>query len=595
MTFEEARIYLKQEINIVDFIQANGLQLKRAGASSYKGICPFHNEKTPSFTVNEDYQNFKCFGCHASGDIFTYAMHAHTLDFGSAVRYLANERGIEIEDDGKGQERKDVHSVYKLLVDTYEYYRYEYSQLSDNHPAKVEVTKRGLDVNLPVFGYAPEGSRKLYEHLIGKGYTDEVIKLSELITYYDEKTRYDFFGGRLVIMLDDYMGRPVSFTSRKIFEDDKVKGKYVNGRDSVIFHKKSNLFGISRAKTSAREHKKIYVTEGQFDVLALNAIGIDNAVAASGTAFTNEHANILMRAVGEDGEIIFMFDGDDAGANAAYSVFANQQSLHMQAYAVQLKPGMDPCDYVVAQESEELIKLMDEALPLHDFVIDVIYSKLNQDKFEKMKFLIEGTKAAKQADSKFITEGMLNRISILSATPIKQVQEIFSNTKVNRYTPQTNETSSSEPVMLSPLVNIDTTSEADKLMITAIALLVMAPGVILKETPTSMPPKFKPFLNQVFRRYTDYTKRDIQWRFIQEDYDDKDFVTYLQNQNLIGDPKRDEAAMLRQYLFLYNKAMEMYKSEEANTRRAQAMSSVVNSTSADELAKALELYNKHNK
>lgn len=585
---------IKHQYNIVDYIRMSGVELQPSGHGSYKGLCPFHNEKTPSFSVSEDFQNYRCFGCGESGDIISFAQHIHTIEFMDAVKMLATEKGIELNESVNQEAKHDLNGIRRVLEDAADFFRYQYQLLDNSHPAKKEVEKRGLKIDNDIYGYSLETPNDLYKFLKSKGHSDKNIKESNLVIFFDEPNRqpWDFFHGRLMITLSDYLGRPVSFTSRKIYEHDKMPGKYVNGKDSPIFHKKGNLFGAGQAKRSARENKVVYVVEGQFDRIALAENGIENVVATSGTAFTSDHTNILRRMVGNDGRIVFVMDGDDAGIEAAIGVFTSEPSLHSQAYAVHLHEGADPCDYIVNGRLSELVELMENAVPLHDFVVDMTLKRMGGTitPSNRQEFASQIAGYAKSANDSFIVDRMLGKASILSAISIDNIREIYNKVEGPRKFERKEEASVVNEI--KPLIQLNVNNEADMLMFSALSLLVRAPHELIPQTPKAIHNKFKPFLHELGAKYVESVNTKSPWRFIPEDYTDKDFAIALQNKEFLSDPKDDIEAMISQYLFLFNKANEIYQADYEKMIKAKALSSVVDTTDPKEIAEALRLYQK---
>lgn len=592
MDFKEVIRKIKSEYNIIDYIKSNGVDLESSSSSSYKGLCPFHNEKTPSFTVSEDFQNYRCFGCGESGDVISFAMKTHTISVGEAIKMLADEKGIELEIKAQDENSADISGIRKVMEDTAKFFRINYEKLPESHPAKQEVKKRTLDVNNPIFGYSLETPNSLYLHLKEKGHSDKNIEDSNMVIFFEDRKPWDFFHGRLMITLSDYLGRPVSFTSRKLFEDDKMQAKYVNGKESPVFSKKNNLFGADTAKKLARAKKMIYVVEGQFDKIAMEEKGISNVVATSGTAFTQEHANLLMRMIGESGKIIFIMDGDKAGIEAALKVFQSSNTLHMNSYAVLLKEGKDPCDYIVEKGIDYLLEEIEHAKPLHDFVIDSIVRNLggSVNMSNRQNFVSEVATYAKFAKDGYIVDSMLNKSSIISAISIDSVREIYNKTDIKRTAKR--EVKKEENVRrLKPKINIDLLNEGDSCMFTALALLVRIPEKTIDVTPEEVHFKFKSFIEEVKKNYKQKVGKGKEWRFIEEEYEDVDFAKALKNKIFVFDPKEDENEAASQYVYLFNTANLIYKKEYNSMRRAKALSSVINVTDPKEIAEALKLYN----
>lgn len=586
MNIKDAVAKIKQDYNIVDFFREHNVNLKNTGPSTYTGLCPFHSEKTPSFKVSEDFQNYKCFGCGESGDIFSFAQHVHALDFVGAVKYLAAELNIELEEQSDGPS-VDMHSVYNAISEAQKFFNYQYRQLEPTHAAKREIAKRGLNVDSEIYGYSLDAPNDLYKYLSAKGYSDEIIKETELVLFNEGRDPWDFFHGRLMITLSDYMGRPVSFTSRKLFDSDRMPGKYVNGRDSVVFNKKNNLFGIHLAKRSAAEKKEIIVVEGQFDQIALYEKGIHNVVATSGTAFTQEHANSLKRLVGNEGRIVFVFDGDSAGIKAAIGVHKNFTSIHTISYAVILDKGKDPGDYIQEGRLDDLVNKVNKSQLLSNFVVDRAFESTGSGKTleSRNKFVTTAVKLAGYADDSLVVTNILNRISILSAIPINTVKSHYETAdKPYKYTPQ--------KVEEKPVVVQQKLSEADKCMIAAFSLLVRAPDDLMKLTPSDIPVKFLPFLKEFNEKVKSSKVKQEQWRFIAESYKNERLAKAIYNHEFLGDPRANAKLMVKQYQVLIKQALQLYKIEEKQQRKANSMTAMVDMTDTSDIAEAIELIQK---
>lgn len=590
MEFKEIIQKIKNEYNIVDYIKLNGVDLKPGSNGTWIGLCPFHTEKTPSFTVSEDFQTYKCFGCGESGDVLSFAQHIHAIEFSEAMKMLAEEKNIEINDKITKENSHDINAIRQVLLSAQKFFRENYEKLNDNHPAKKEVIRRGLNKDNKLYGYALEGPNELYKYLKLKGHSDKDIKDSNLVVFFDDNRKpWDFFHGRLMITLNDYLGRPVSFTSRKIYEDDKMSGKYVNGRESPVFRKKNILFGADVAKKRAKKEKLVYVVEGQFDQISMFENGIENVVATSGTAFTKEHANLLLRMVGDSGKVVFIMDGDEAGINAAIKIFTTAKELHSNSHAVLLKNGKDPCDYIEKGGIEFLKKAIDNSVPLHDFVINSILNKVGGSitPDNRYMFVSEVAKYAKSAEDSFIVDNMLSKASVLTAMSIDNIKEIYSNIKENAVYIKKEKIESDK---LNPKIKMDMNNEADVCMYSALALLVRMPETLIEITPKKIHKKFHGFMRELGKVYSKNKKENKKWRFIPEDYSDSDFAKALQNKTFLDNPKNDVESTSSQYVYLFNRANDLYAAESEKFKLANALSSIVNTTDANKIANILKTY-----
>ena len=330
---------LKRKINLVDYIKNDGIVLRHGGANIYKGLCPFHHEKTPSLVVYEDNQTFHCFGCKTHGDIIDYVANRNSLTKMQAIQYLANENNFELDIEGNKEDFAKQKRLSELLTMVDEYFKYNFKCLEENHPAKQQITKRGLPIT-DVYGYCPS-SDNFNKYFTSKGFTLEELREIGINTDND----FCRLSDRLVFTIYNIFGQPVGFTGRQLVEN-KNSGKYINTSNNSIFNKSKALYGIERAKDKARKDKKIILVEGQFDVEAMHSSGLTNTVAVSGSAFSKEQEKLILNIIGNDGKIILMLDGDSAGQNAMNHIFQKFPELQNILFIVILPDGKDPCEMI---------------------------------------------------------------------------------------------------------------------------------------------------------------------------------------------------------------------------------------------------------
>ena len=343
MSLKNAIVEIKEKLNIVDEFEKKGLKLIPAGMSRYKCSCPFHKEKTPSMIIYENTQTYHCFGCGEGGDVITFKEKTDLLSFREAVLSLAEENGISIEED---KDSKDTRKHLSLLKKVDEIFKEGYNNLPENHEARKNIRSRGLSDKLDYFGWVEDGNNIL-NFLKSKGYTDEDFKAVGLLT----KKGNFFFYNRLIFTIYNYVGQPIAFSARAIFPTKA--GKYINSPVSEYFDKSSAFFNIDKAKKHIKKENKVYVVEGQFDVVAMTENGYENTVATSGTAMTKKHMQVLNTLL-DNGEIILLMDGDSAGMKAMYKIFENYPEMHTSIKVIILDNKEDPCDYF--QHSKELPK-----------------------------------------------------------------------------------------------------------------------------------------------------------------------------------------------------------------------------------------------
>lgn len=435
MSFKDQVARLKEAVDIVDVIEASGVSLQSSGAS-YKGLCPFHQEKTPSFVVHPHFQNYRCFGCGAQGDVLTFVMESEGLDFMDSVRSLARDKGIELDlDDEESEASVQFSKLRECVKDAANFFLAKFRALPKDHRAVSEITDRGLRPSGGGmhYGYAPEGGKALVSFLRSRGHSDSIMKEAGVVRESSKTGKlYDFWQGRLIFFITDTVGRPVGFSGRKLFDDDRG-GKYVNSPDTPLFKKSHVLFNMSQARKSIAEQKLVYVVEGQFDVSAFVGAGIPNVVASSGTAFTEHHGALLRRAVGEDGKVVFVFDSDDAGREAAVKVFNTVSSVHEVSYLVSLPEGKDPCDVVAGGGDLADLVSSQGAVPLVEHVLRCAEESV--DMGTSLGRTAYGEKAAEylaSIDSRPLRETYERQLSISLMTELSSVREMVRDARAKR-------------------------------------------------------------------------------------------------------------------------------------------------------------------
>ena len=361
---------LLARVDIVDVVDSR-VKLKKTGRN-YSACCPFHKEKTPSFTVSPDKQFYYCFGCGASGNAVGFVMDFDHMDFPAAVDNLAGTQGMEVprEQGSQHSNRPDYSELYELMIQASDYYQKQLKAAKDAPKVINYLKQRGLDGQTCKhfgIGYAPQGWDNLQNLLATSSEKeDQLVKTGMLVEKEENKNRYDRFRDRVMFPIRDSRGRIIAFGGRVLGD---AKPKYLNSPESPIFHKGRELYGLYEAKKSNRSLERILVVEGYMDVVALAQLGITNAVATLGTATTLEHMQRLFKTVPE---VVFCFDGDDAGRRAAWraleSTLPNMQDGR-QARFLFLPQGEDP-DSMVRQEGSEqfLQRIQEQALSLDTFL-----------------------------------------------------------------------------------------------------------------------------------------------------------------------------------------------------------------------------------
>lgn len=430
MSFKDSVAEVKRAYDIVTYIQGSGVNLRSSGINKFKGLCPFHSEKTPSFVVDSRFQNFRCFGCGEHGDLLAFVEKTENLSFTDALIKLADDKGIEIA-LGDREDNVDYRSLRECVKQAALFYRKSFRSLDESHAAFKEITSRGLSVKgSVVYGYAPNGGDRLVKHLQGKGFSDEIIIQSGVALKSSSGRLYDFWRGRLMFFITDITGRPIGFSGRKLYENDKM-GKYVNSPDTPLFNKSSVLYNASRARENAAKDSCIYVTEGQFDVAALVESGLPAVVASLGTSFTEGHANLCRRMVSDKGRIVFCFDGDDAGVSAAVKVFRHAPVIHSQSYVVVFPDGMDPCEFMISNGKKSLREYIENnQVPMVEFVLESFLKDLDvNNPTEKSEFIDRAASVLKTVSSYSFRESMISKVSLNTFLPVDTVRQAVEKAK----------------------------------------------------------------------------------------------------------------------------------------------------------------------
>lgn len=359
--------------------------LKSAGIGSFKGLCPFHDERSPSFHVRPQMGYFHCFGCQESGDVISFIQKMDHIPFSEAVEKLAGRIGFELhyEDGGTGPRREEVGRRQRLL-DAHkiagEFFR---DQLLTPAAAtgRQFLQERGFERSAADrfgVGFAPQGWDALLKHLSGKGFTQEELKLTGMFSE-GQRGIYDRFRGRLMWPIRDIAGDTVGFGARKLFEDDQGP-KYLNTPETQLYKKSQVLYGIDLAKRNIASKRQLVVVEGYTDVMACHLAGVDTAVATCGTAFGADHIKVARRLLSDDGtggEVVFTFDGDAAGQKAALKAFDEDQRFVAQTFVAVEPSGADPCELRQRRGDEAVHSLIRSRRPLFEFAIRSALAKFD--------------------------------------------------------------------------------------------------------------------------------------------------------------------------------------------------------------------------
>lgn len=368
---------VKARTNIADVI-GERVALRSAGVGSLKGLCPFHDEKTPSFHVRPQVGYYHCFGCGESGDVYTFLREMDHVTFTEAVERLAGRIGytLHYEDGGPAPETSGRSRLFAANAAAAEFFRAQLMS-PEAEPARRFLGERGFDAGAAAHfgvGYAPKGWDAMLKALTAQGFTREELTTSGLVSTNQRGGVYDRFRGRLVWPIRDVTGQTVGFGARRLYDDDQGP-KYLNTPETPIYKKAQVLYGLDLAKRdiSRGDPKRVVVVEGYTDVMACHLAGVTTAIATCGTAFGSEHVTVLRRIMGDDsasGEVVFTFDGDEAGQKAAIRAFAEDGRFNAQTYVAVAPDGLDPCDLRLQRGDAAVRGLLDHKQPMFEFVID---------------------------------------------------------------------------------------------------------------------------------------------------------------------------------------------------------------------------------
>ncbi|MDT0165346.1 DNA primase [Actinotalea sp. AC32] len=386
----------------IDEVVGEHVTLKPAGVGSLKGLCPFHDERSPSFHVRPQVGLWHCFGCGEGGDVISFLQKIDGMAFAEAVEHLAGRVGMQLryEEGGAARPGEEPGRRQRLLEAHRHAAAYYAEQLLTPAAAvgRTFLAERGFDRTAAEqfgVGFAPQGWDHLLRYLRGKGFTEAELTASGLMSQ-GNRGLYDRFRGRLVWPIRDVTGDVVGFGARRLLEDDQGP-KYLNSPETALYKKAQVLYGIDLAKREIARRRQVVVVEGYTDVMAAHLSGVPTAVATCGTAFGSDHARIVRRLLGDTstgggvqlasgasvgGEVVFTFDGDEAGQKAALRAFGEDQRFYAQTFVAVEPSGMDPCELRQERGPEAVQALVRGRQPLFEFVIRSTLRRFDLDTAE---------------------------------------------------------------------------------------------------------------------------------------------------------------------------------------------------------------------
>ena len=384
---------VKERSSIEDVVREH-VTLRSAGPGSMKGLCPFHDEKSPSFNIRPAVGAWHCFGCGEGGDVISFIQKIDHLTFAEAVERLAGKLGMELHyEEGGGRPREEGLGRRSRLIEAHrvaaEFYAAALVNLPEARAGRDFLRERGFDRAAAArfgVGFAPRPGEALAAHLRAKGFSDDEIVTGGLAGR-GQRGLYDRFRGRLVWPIRDITGDVVGFGARRLFDDDRIEAKYLNTSETPIYKKASVLYGLDLAKKPISRDRQAVVVEGYTDVMACHLAGIETAVATCGTAFGVEHIKTLRRIMRDESDtapakVVFTFDGDAAGQKAAMRAFGEDQRWASQSFVAVEASGKDPCELRQSGGDPAVRALVEDAVPMFEFAVRTTISRFDLDTAE---------------------------------------------------------------------------------------------------------------------------------------------------------------------------------------------------------------------
>ncbi|MGW9020786.1 DNA primase [Leucobacter chromiiresistens] len=419
---------VKRRTNLADLV-GDYVTLKNAGIDSMKGLCPFHDERSPSFHVRPALGYYHCFGCGESGDAFTFLQRMDHLTFAESVERLAARIHYALTYEEGSFSREEGPNRARLLAANTAAAEFFVAQLAgaEAAPAREFLTQRGFDEAACErfgVGYAPRGWDGMTGHLRGLGYTPQELVQSGLASE-GQRGAYDRFRGRIVWPIRDTSGQTLGFGARKLYDDDNGP-KYLNTPESPVYHKSQVLYGLDLAKRAISRGKRAVVVEGYTDVMACHLAGVEAAVATCGTAFGKDHIAVLRRVMGDDSaaEVVFTFDPDEAGQKAALRAFSEEKRFTAQTYVAIAPEGFDPSDLRQHRGDEAVRELFTRKVPLFEFALRQSIARFDLNSVEgRVAALREAAPIIAQIKDPSLRPGYTRELARMLGSELAEVQQ----------------------------------------------------------------------------------------------------------------------------------------------------------------------------
>ncbi|NOZ52404.1 MAG: DNA primase [Gammaproteobacteria bacterium] len=458
---------LLTRVDIVEIIDSR-IPLKKAGRE-YKACCPFHDEKTPSFTVSHTKQFYHCFGCGAHGSAVGFLMEYEHLAFIDAIEELASSAGVTVPREARSEQAQQFAGLYDILKQAGHFYTSQLKQHQNTEQAVQYLNKRGVSEEVATkfgIGYAPPGWENLLLHFESKQIAQQALLDAGLLIKRDGGGHYDRFRNRIVFPIRDRRGRIIGFGGRALGDDTP---KYLNSPETAVFHKGRELYGLFEAAKSVRDLQQIIIVEGYMDVVSLSQFGICNVVATLGTATTAEHVEKLFRVTPE---LVFCFDGDRAGRQAAWRGLETVLPLMRDGRQIKfmfLPEGEDPDTIVRFEGRQGFDKRLKDGLPFSNFFYKTLSNNIELTSPDGRSLLFERAKPLllKLPESVF-RHMMVDELAEICQMNAEKLSTLIFSTKV---------ISKQEPTTSRKLVRVQQKGEPPSLVRRAIRLLLESPGL----------------------------------------------------------------------------------------------------------------------
>lgn len=465
-----SQAFIDEVLNRTDIVELidHYLPLKKAG-HNYSCLCPFHSEKTPSFSVSPTKQFYHCFGCGASGNAVSFLMHYDNLEFLEALELLANQAGLSLPQDNTTQTPQVSHNLFEVVEDTRRFFQQQLNQSASARDYLFQ--QRGLSqatIDHFQIGFAPNAWAHLIKYHRQKGRSLEGLDKTGLIATSTQGHRYDRFRGRVMFPIRDRKGRAVGFGGRLLVDNDK-QPKYLNSPETALFHKSHELYGLYEARQAKTQLSRLIVVEGYMDVVALAEFGITNSVATLGTAITANHLHRLLRTANA---ITICFDGDEAGQNAAWKAITTALPLledRHQVNIVLLPQQLDPDDYIKHYGREAFLETVEKGTTLADYLLNYFQDQYNLETVSGCaNFAAAIMPYIHQINASLTHDLLIKHVAKLTGHDVDQLRKTH-HPRTRQQQPKTNKTTSNSTIQQTPVRK-------------AIALLVQHPGLVHEVT-----------------------------------------------------------------------------------------------------------------